>query len=127
VSQVFLSLCERPDQYAGRSALSTFLYRMTTNACLNHLRNQRTRERLLAREAVARTNQSSESASPDRAVQLRHLLRQMPEPLAQVAVYYYLDELTHEEIAEIMGCSRRHVGNLLGRLDQWIRAEMGQP
>jgi RNA polymerase sigma factor (sigma-70 family) len=126
VSQVFLSLCERPDQYAGRSTLATFLYRMTTNACLNQIRNQTRRERLLAREAVERTNESAKTAAPDRTVQLRRLLQRMPEPLVHVAVYYYLDELTQEEIAEIIGCSRRHVGNLLVRLGEWIRAEMEQ-
>jgi RNA polymerase sigma-70 factor (ECF subfamily) len=50
----------------------------------------------------------------------------LPEPLGHVAVYYYLDELTHEEIAELLGCSRRHVGNLLVRLSAWARADEQQ-
>jgi RNA polymerase sigma-70 factor (ECF subfamily) len=47
---------------------------------------------------------------------LRSALRELPEPLAHVAVYYYMDELTQDEISRILGCSRRHVGNLLERL-----------
>jgi DNA-directed RNA polymerase specialized sigma24 family protein len=47
----------------------------------------------------------------------------MPEPLALVAVYYYVDELSHAEIARIMGCSSRHVGNLLERLTLWAANE----
>jgi RNA polymerase sigma-70 factor (ECF subfamily) len=125
VSQVFLSLCERPGQYAGRSTLATFLYSMTTHACLNQIRTQARRQRL-AKAAAESSNGTTESASPDRAVQLRRLLQRMPEPLAQVAVYYYLDELTQEEIAEIIGCSRRHVGNLLIRLKEWIQTEVVQ-
>ena len=54
---------------------------------------------------------------------LRSLLLRMPEPLAQVAVYYYMDELTHDDISRLLDCSRRHVGDLLERLAAWARAE----
>ncbi|HEY8946885.1 MAG TPA: sigma factor, partial [Polyangiaceae bacterium] len=41
VQDVFLNLFENPSQYAGKSALTTFLYSATTHACLNRLRNRR--------------------------------------------------------------------------------------
>ena len=44
------------------------------------------------------------------------LVPHLDEELAQVAVHYYLDEMTHAEIADILGCSRRQVGYLLERL-----------
>ena len=47
---------------------------------------------------------------------LHSALRELPEQLALVAVYYHVDELTHEEISELLGCSRRQVGKLLARL-----------
>lgn len=121
VSDVFTSLYERPEQYAGRSALSTFLYSMTTHVCLNRIRSQRRRARLLENGHHA-TSAASHPAAPDRAAQLRELLQRMPDPLGQVAVYYYLDELTQAEVAELLGCSRRHVGDLLVRLDTWLQA-----
>ena len=119
VSDVFTSLYERPQQYQGRSALSTFLYSMTTHACLNRIRTRNRRSRLL-RQVLDPPAAGTRPLSPDGAVQLRALLEQVPEPLGAVAVYYYLDELTHEEIAEILGCSRRHVGNLLARLSDFV-------
>jgi RNA polymerase sigma factor (sigma-70 family) len=124
VSEVFLSLCERPEQFAGQSSLSTFLYRMATNACLNRLRNQKKRARLLASGTTSAVHESTPPIAPDRATQLRHLLRRMPEELGQVAVYYYLDELTQEETAELMGCSRRQIGKLLERLEAWVSADL---
>jgi RNA polymerase sigma factor (sigma-70 family) len=119
VSEIFISLYERPEQFEGRSALSTFLYSMTTNACLVRLRNRKKRASLLERAAEA--NAAACPLAPDCAAQLTNLLEKMPEELAQVAVYYYFDELTHEEIAEIMGCSRRHIGDLLARLSDWAQ------
>jgi RNA polymerase sigma factor (sigma-70 family) len=47
VQEVFVSLFERPEQYAARSALTTFLYSVTTHACLNRIRNRKTRLRIL--------------------------------------------------------------------------------
>jgi RNA polymerase sigma-70 factor (ECF subfamily) len=123
VSDVFTSLYERPQQYQGRSALSTFLYGMTTHACLSRIRNRNRRSRLLRYVSDAPAS-GTQPLAPDRAIQLRTLLDRVPEPLGLVAVYYYLDELTHEEIAEILGCSRRHVGNLLARLSDF--AERGE-
>jgi RNA polymerase sigma-70 factor (ECF subfamily) len=119
---VFLSLFEHPEQYAGHSRMSTFLYSAVTHVCLNRLRNGRTRERLLAQHGDVLTPSDRARPSADQLFQLRALIQQLPEVLAQVAVYRYMDELTHEEIAEIMGCSRRHVGDLLKRLDDFSAA-----
>lgn len=47
LQDLFVSLLERPDQFAGGSSLPTFLYSATTHACLNRLRNQKNRARLL--------------------------------------------------------------------------------
>jgi RNA polymerase sigma-70 factor, ECF subfamily len=122
VHDVFLSLCERPEQYAGRSSLSTFLFSAVTHACLNRLRNEKTRRRLLEEHApVALPDLRSTQAQ--RSLELRSLLGRVPEPLAAVAVYYYLDDLSHADIARVLGCSSRHVGNLLERLTRWAAQE----
>lgn len=118
VQDLFVSLLERPAQYERRSSLTTFLYSATTHACLNRLRNHRTRARLLAQHAGS-ASPASAGARAERLLVLRDLLAQLPEPLAQVAVYHYLDEMTYDEIAEVMHCSRRHVANLLQRLSVW--------
>ena len=121
VHDVFLSLFERPEQYAERSTFTTFLYSAVTHACLNHLRNQNNRRRLLQehRPVVYEAMPSSGSAA-EHSVELRRLLRRMPEQLAHVAIYRHFDALSHRDIARIMGCSSRHVGHLLERLTQWV-------
>lgn len=123
VHDVFLSLFERPEQYAGRSGLSTFLYSAVTHACLNKLRNHRNRERLLREHGHAQTLSELFAASAERSADLHGALERMPERLAQVAIYYYLDELPHRDIARIMGCSASHVGDLLERVSQWSQQQ----
>jgi RNA polymerase sigma-70 factor (ECF subfamily) len=40
----------------------------------------------------------------------------LPDDEARAAVYHYVDGMSHREVAEMLGCSRRHVGDLLERL-----------
>jgi RNA polymerase sigma factor (sigma-70 family) len=117
--EVFMSLLESPSQVRGGSALTTWLYSATTHACLNRLRNGRTRARLLAADEAEKGSRVSPSA--ERATILRDLLARVGPELAQVAVYYYADEMTHEEIATVLSCSRRHVGDLVAQLHEAVR------
>ena len=123
VHDVFLSLFERPEQFANKSQVSTFLYSAVTHACLNHLRSRSTRRRLLAQHAATVPQPGAVRAPADQAAQVRALLERVPPPLGEVAVYYYVDELTHAEIARVLDCSRRHVGDLLQHLAAWVEQQ----
>ena len=120
LQDLFVSLLARPDELVVRDAWSSYLYAATTHACLNRLRDQRRRARLLDREAMVEQPRVSE---PEQLVLLRAALARLPEELATVAVYYALDGLTQQEIAQILGCSRRHVGHLLERLEAWGKSQ----
>jgi RNA polymerase sigma-70 factor (ECF subfamily) len=50
---------------------------------------------------------------------IQRALQSMPPELARAAIYYLVDGLTHAEIAELLDCSRRHVGDLLARVQGW--------
>ena len=115
LQEVFMSLVTNPKQYKARSSITTFLYRVTTNKCLNNLRNRTRRGKLLAQDAAGR----SEGAEPTAQASLEaaEVLRRLPERLARVAIYYYVDEMTHEEMSKLLECSRRQVGNLVSKLE----------
>lgn len=126
LQEVFLSLQENPDQYEGRSQWTTFLYQVTTHACLNRLRNERNRLRLRDEHADELALEHAHNhLTAEQLRLLTHALSSMPEELARVAVYCYHDGLTHEEIANILDCSRRHVGNLLERVQAWTADNLG--
>jgi RNA polymerase sigma factor (sigma-70 family) len=115
VHDVFLRLFEQPDQFLGQSRVSTYLYSAVTHECLNRIRNRRTRARL-SEERRHLSSANDPGTSAEAAVAARDLLAQLPEKLAAVAVYYYLDELSQREIASVLGCSHSHVGQLLAEL-----------
>lgn len=123
LQDVFASLVGEPGQIDGKGPMVGWLYGATTHACLNRIRDHKNRLRLLDTH-VAPLQQESVAASAEQALLTRELLAQLPVDLAQVAVHYYSDEMTHEEIARVMGCSRRHVGNLLERLKATLSDRM---
>lgn len=119
LQEVFLSLVARPEQYEGRSAVTTFLYAMTTNACLNRIRDGKRRTRILA-DAFAPT-EVRPSARPEAGIDAALLLSRLPDRLALVAIHHFVDGMTHDEIAEVIGVSRRQVGNLVVRVQEEAR------
>ncbi len=88
VQDLFLSLLEHPEQYEGRSSLTTFLYSATTHAALNRIRNQKNRARLLSEHTRATPMDQDFRTTPEQLTHLYGLLCRMPEPLAVVAVHH---------------------------------------
>jgi RNA polymerase sigma-70 factor (ECF subfamily) len=120
LQEVFLSLMDRPSQFGGRSSFATFLYRMTTNNCLNRIRNAKRRGQLLAENRAA--SEGRPGSGGDRLL-AQEVLASLPRKLASVAVHYYIDEMTHEEIADVMGCSRRMVGKWVEKVQHIAREQ----
>ena len=122
VHDVFVRLLENPEQYRRESGFSIYLYSAVTHACFNHLRNHRKRRSLIER-FVAPLQAPDAGLKGEVGAQLRSALAAMPEPLAEVAVYHYMDGLTHAEIAQLVGCSRRQVGYHIEAIGRWASRE----
>lgn len=120
--EIFAGLVANPRQYDGRSAPSTFLYAVTTHACLQRLRDRRNRARLIAEQVVPWTS-DVDGRSPAARAAVQAVLAQLPDDEARAAVYYHLDGMSHAEIAELMSCSPRHVGDLLARVGKRLAGE----
>jgi RNA polymerase sigma factor (sigma-70 family) len=117
LQDLFTGWISRPSQFEGRSAPSTYLYAATTHACLSRLRNHRNRLRLINHHMRPWTTEV-DSRSAEAASMLRGILAILDDDEARAAVYHYLDGMSHAEVAEVLGCSRRQVGNLLERVSQ---------
>jgi len=122
LQEIFAGLVARPEQFDGRSAPSTFLYSATTHACLQRLRDRKNRTRLID-EQVKPWTTDVDPRSPDVIAIVRAELAQLPDEEARAAVYYHLDGMSHAEISDVLGCSKRHVGNLLERVQARVQKE----
>lgn len=63
LQELFMSLIDNPGRFRGESSIVTFLYRVTTNLCLNRLRDRRNRARLLEERVAPATGQTAPSAA----------------------------------------------------------------
>src|SRR5262249_22259439 len=116
VQDVFVRVLGALRAFRRESQPSTWLYRITTNLCLNRIRDARRRRERLDREAedVANTK-PADSRDEESRITVEALLAAMPRDLAEVAVFYHLDGMDQDEIAAVTGIARRTVGYRLER------------
>jgi RNA polymerase sigma-70 factor (ECF subfamily) len=118
--EVFIRVLRTEAAYEGKGALIGWLYRITTHYCLNRIRDQR-RRRDLFTEHVAPAVPTASVSAPTDLMMLRQLLADADERQAQAAIYVYLDGMSYEEAAPLLGVSKRTVGNLLERFAAWCQ------
>ena len=110
VQDVFIRALGARAEFESAASPVAWLSRITTNHCLNRLRDT-SRRRELAFQAPPFGEESR--AHGEARVAVRDLLQRLPEVLGEIAVYYYVDQMNQDEIADLLGLSRRTVGNRL--------------
>jgi RNA polymerase sigma-70 factor (ECF subfamily) len=122
--EIFIRVLSSIDGFQQRSQLTTWLYQVTTNYCLNLIRD-RSRRTELHEAHVAPMAGDAEvgTARPDDLVLLRKLLAGADEQQAQAVIYVFLDGMSHQEAAEVLGVSKRTVGNLIERFQKWANEQ----
>jgi RNA polymerase sigma-70 factor (ECF subfamily) len=109
MQEVFLRAIAADTTEAFEDRPIAWLYRVTTNLCLNRLRDAKRRTEILSQCSLDETR----DGDADAQILLRRILEGLPEELQDIAIYYYVDDLSHDEIATILGVSRRTIGNRL--------------
>ncbi|HEY4393235.1 MAG TPA: RNA polymerase sigma factor [Polyangia bacterium] len=112
----------RPRIPSGRELLA-WLYRVTTNLCLNAVRNGKLRGR--ADRDLARWGPSAAAPEGPQRRGVWELLAGLDPRTQAVVVYVHLDGMTQAEAAEVEGISDRTVRNCLTRFERHARALLG--
>jgi RNA polymerase sigma factor (sigma-70 family) len=123
VQEVFLTL-HREVRHVEPAKIDAWLYRVTTHTCFHLMRDARNRQRLLDERGEVLL--SDGPVRPDGWSAVRQTLNRLPDEVAAAAVYFHMDGMTYDEIAQVMQCSRRHVGHLLESLKAHVDSERRQ-
>ncbi|HSA23863.1 MAG TPA: sigma-70 family RNA polymerase sigma factor [Myxococcota bacterium] len=124
--EVFVrALRHAPELMWDRGCLP-WLYRVATNLCLNRLRDRRPEDSEgLERLAAAGAGAGGAGPAAEDWLSARRavlgLLGQLDDDAAQIAVHAWMDEMTQEEIAGVMGLSRKTIGKKLARVEELAR------
>ena len=124
---VFLFYLEHPQACKKQARITTFLYAVATNKCLNALRRQKARlNPLWLQELTERLRHTQISSRPDNDLHHRNsihdLLSEMDDVTACITIYRYLDGCSQTEIAELLGVSRVTVHKKLRQLKTLVLA-----
>jgi RNA polymerase sigma-70 factor (ECF subfamily) len=121
MQEVFTRALNARATLPNAAASMGWLYRITTNLCLSGMRDRTRRRQILDRWAPHLTSMSVVPAT-DSALTVQALLRDVPSDLQELAVYYFVDEMSQAEIAELTGIPRRTVGYRLEQFRSRIQA-----
>jgi RNA polymerase sigma-70 factor (ECF subfamily) len=117
--QIFLKLFTAIRQFRGESEFTTWLYRLVVNACLDERRRRR---RLLPwGDTVAMRNpgekkpQERQYARLEVAEAVRAAIGELKPKFRLPILLKYIEGLSYEEIASVMGCSKGTVASRLNR------------
>jgi RNA polymerase sigma-70 factor (ECF subfamily) len=106
-----------PDWQSGQARVTTWLYRVVANLCLDRLRARRPMADLDAIDAPADPSPGAVAQMQD-AARLRALsdaMAQLPDRQAQAVALRHLEGLTNPQIADVMGIGVEAVESLTAR------------
>jgi RNA polymerase sigma-70 factor (ECF subfamily) len=109
LQEILLTAHRKLGQYKGESSLGTWLFRLGTNLCVDHLRSRGVRLAQLSDPLNEESDVGSTSAGSILGVvdrlDLDHALPRLPPGCRTVFVLHDVEGFEHREIAEILGIS----------------------
>lgn len=123
---VFLKAWRAISRFRGDSAFSTWLYRIAVNACLNFRAQKRPATNELPETLVdPRPGAPAAVEREDEAGRVRAAVSRLPEKQRATLILKVFHELTHEEVAQVLGSSVGTVKSNLFHALSNLRKEMG--
>ena len=105
----FIKVWKALDNFKGDSQLFTWIYRIATNECLNHLAKKKRRFFLpindISEELSNKIDDSNLISGDEIQLKLQKALLILPDKQRLVFNMKYYDEMKYEEIADITGTS----------------------
>lgn len=110
LQNTFIKAWQGLSSFEGRSALSSWLYRIAINEALDHLRKKRTREMIMEDDSVSTSITAKLMADEffdgdEVAAQLQEAVAQLPQVQRTVFQLRYFEGKKYSEIKDILGTS----------------------
>ena len=117
--QVFLKLMTAITQFRGNAEFTTWLYRLVVNVCIDEQRRQRRFLPFGDSEPMSRVGdrrpQEKHYARLEIADSVKAAITELKPKFRLPILLKYIEELSYEEIAQVLGCSKGTVASRLNR------------
>ncbi len=137
VQDVFVEVFNAAHTFKGQSSISTWIYRISVNKCLDMLRYRKRKKRfalivnLFKSDSAEVKHDNPHFEHPgvllenkEKSALLFAALDTLPEQQKTAFVLSYVEELPQREVAEIMGLSVKAVESLIQRAKGKLRKEL---
>ena len=112
---IMLNIWKGLPYFRGKSALSTWIYRVALNTCVSTVRKRSKQLSTVSLETLADSVPDPESGSREH-IDLLHSLISGLSPLDKAVITMWLDDRKYSEIAEVTGISRNNVAVRINRI-----------
>ncbi len=143
--EVFLKIYRARDRYRPDAKFTTWLYRITSNLCLNWIRSRKTRRTIhlgtlsgsagegdrMDMDPAARIEDENQMEPVDRLGQdevheaVRQFLSELPDRQRLAVVLNKYEDLGYQEIADVLGLTVTAVKSLLFRARETLKEKLG--
>jgi RNA polymerase sigma-70 factor (ECF subfamily) len=119
--EIFLRLYRTAESYRSVAALQTYLFRITRNLCIDHLRKKRPEAMTNPPESVNAKTPLNQICAAELKNQINLVLSELPEN-QRAAIYLRHEQgMDYREIAATLGVTRHAVESLLTRARKAFR------
>jgi len=131
LQDIFLVAYRKLESFRGESALGTWLYRLATNLCLDHLRSRAARsgqvtDALDEEPALADTGSRKLAERTVAKMDLERAMAQLPEGCRTAFVLHDVEGLEHREVAEMLGIAEGTSKSQVHKARLRLRAMLGR-
>ena len=124
----FVKLIARRPRFSGKSTFKTWLYSIGRNVALDFLRRNAKLPTVSAEEAMTLIADEADVARQylcsERKLQVHKALKQLNDEYRQVLVLVYFEDFQNDQVASIMGKSKKQIENLVYRAKLSLKSEL---
>lgn len=128
VQDVFISFYQKQGQYRQESSLRTYLVKMTVNRSHDYLRSWKSKRMMLFEKITGKTTYQT----PEKEMIIQSTKRELVEALftlsiqyREVLIFYYFEDMSTIEIAQLVSCPEATVRTRLQRARKQLAVIIG--
>ncbi|WP_420572164.1 RNA polymerase sigma factor [Kordia sp.] len=120
--EVCLQIWRSRENFSGKSAWSTWIYRISLNVCLTLLKKDKKNAKTFVSDAIPKdVVEDSQAFFKEESLNVLYQAIKQLNEINRAIILLYLEEKSYEEIANIMGMNVNTIGVRINRIKEQLK------